>query len=287
MTEAKQRSEEWFKQRKGRVTGSAVGAILNLSPWAKRNDIMRNMVRQAHGIDTFTSNVATEYGTTMEPQAQAAYEIVTGNKVEEAYFVTYADWLGASPDGYVMETGLLEIKCPYGLRNDVQPEFKSIDDQPYYYAQMQIQMYCTKREWCHFYQWNPYGSKLEVVVKDEDWLSGALPILKAFHDEYLQQCEPPFCDMWLSTDDDFDAPQVVLNYLQAKKQLEDAKHLLDEAKQQLIDVTKGKGGKVNGLSVSKVKKQGAISYSKAIKDLLPNVDLEPYRGKDSEFWSVR
>jgi hypothetical protein len=35
-----------------------------------------------------------------------------------------------------------------------------------------------------------------------------------------------------------------------------------------------------------VKKDGAVSYSKAIKALLPDADLEPYRGKPTEYWML-
>ena len=51
----------------------------------------------------------------------------------------------ASPDGIVEDeegyTKVLEIKCPFGLRNDKEPVFKSIMEQPHYYAQLQIEMF--------------------------------------------------------------------------------------------------------------------------------------------------
>ena len=66
MTE-EQRSPAWFEKRKGRVTGSIVGAILGLSPYMTRADAMRSMVRAAIGAPSeFTGNVATEYGTMHE-----------------------------------------------------------------------------------------------------------------------------------------------------------------------------------------------------------------------------
>ena len=57
-----QRSKEWFKARKGRVTGSMVGAVLNINPWMSANDAMRSMVRAFHGAESeFRGNIATEY----------------------------------------------------------------------------------------------------------------------------------------------------------------------------------------------------------------------------------
>jgi len=59
-----QRSNEWFAARKGRITGSAVGAILGLNPWAGRNDVMRRMVREYHNQPSeFTGNSATQWGS--------------------------------------------------------------------------------------------------------------------------------------------------------------------------------------------------------------------------------
>lgn len=105
---------------------------------------MRAMVRAYHGAEReFTGNVATEYGTAMEPEAIEAFEFATGLKVEKAPFVPYDDWLGASPDGYVGNDELIEVKCPFGLRKDEMAQFKSIHDQPHYYAQIQIQLYVT------------------------------------------------------------------------------------------------------------------------------------------------
>ena len=34
------------------------------------------------------------------------------------------------------------------------------------------------------------------------------------------------------------------------------------------------------------KKAGSVSYAKVVKDNLPDVDLEQYRGKPSSFWKI-
>ena len=77
-----QRTEEWFEKRKGRITGSNVGAILGRSPFMKRKDVMRNMVREYHGYPSeFTGNIATNYGTHNEPIALADYELKYFKKI--------------------------------------------------------------------------------------------------------------------------------------------------------------------------------------------------------------
>ena len=78
-----QRSEKWFSVRKGRVTGSSVGAILGHSPWASPDDVMRRMVREWHGAPSeFEGNIATQWGSSNENGAVQEYAMETNNTVE-------------------------------------------------------------------------------------------------------------------------------------------------------------------------------------------------------------
>ena len=194
-----QRSEEWFNIRKGRVTGSAVGAILGIAPFAKQADILRRMVRDWHQAPSeFVGNIATEWGVRNEAGALTEYEMVSGNKVEACAFYQYEHWLGASPDGLVGDRGLVEIKCPFGIRYKHPPVFKTAKDQTHYYAQMQIQLFCTDRDWCDFYQWTPNGDLIERIERDESFLATVLPVLRNFYDKYLIERELPNAEKYLN-----------------------------------------------------------------------------------------
>ena len=185
-----QRSPEWFAARKGRITGSSVGSILGLSPFGKRDDVMRRMVRDYMGLPTeFTGNVATEWGTLNEPGALKEYEMITGNTVEPATFVMYEDWLGASPDGLIDQDGLVEIKCPFGLRQKDDPKFKTIEEQPHYYTQIQIQLLVTGRKWCDFFQWTPKNMAIQTVNYSDSYTQTVLRGLRVFWEEYLHERE--------------------------------------------------------------------------------------------------
>ena len=179
-----QRTEEWFAQRLGRVTASSVGAILNLSPNQKRKDVMRAMVREWHHAEKeFKGNSATEYGTFHEDMAKLDFQMETGSTIEETGFHPFDVWLGASPDGFVGDH-LIEIKCPFSLRNVSEPIFKTIAEQPHYYAQIQVQLFVTRRKTCIFYQWSPFGSSTEMVDYDDAWIKENLPKLLEFYEEY-------------------------------------------------------------------------------------------------------
>ena len=175
-----QRSDGWLNQRKGRVTASAIGAIMGYNPYSKREDEMMRMLEIGK---KFEGNAATEWGTFNEAGALVEFEMETGLQVEPAFFVEFEEWLGASPDGYVSDGRLIEIKCPYGLRNG--GEFKSIHDQMHYYAQIQCQLFCTNLQECYIYQWSPSGTKLEIVKRDESFIKDMLIEARNFYEEYL------------------------------------------------------------------------------------------------------
>jgi len=285
----KQGTEEWHKQRVGMITGSRVGAILGLNPWSSRDDVMREMVREYHGAEKeFIGNVATEYGKVNEYNARFELEIEHEIEVEETGFHVHPDypWLGASPDGLVGNSWVAEIKCPYGLRNDKDPKFKTSTEQPHYLAQMQIEMACTSRYACYFYQWNQYVNKLETVYFDKEWLDEAIPKLHEFYIEYLEKTKDPgeyIEDLVQLIPESVHAD----NYIAAKDKLEEAKADLEEAKEQLIKLANGKKSKIGDLLIYPIERKGSISYAKAIKDNLPDIDLSGYTGKPSTSWGVK
>jgi putative phage-type endonuclease len=284
-----QRTEEWFEQRKGRVTASSVGAILGLSPYMKREDVMRNMVREFHEYEReFKGNQATEYGTFHEDMAVIDYQLKTGNTVEKTGFHNFENWIGASPDGFVAKNRLIEIKCPYGQRDKIPPVFKTLEQQPHYYAQVQIQLFVTGMSACDFYQWTPNGDYLETVAYDRKWIEKNVPILKAFYDDYLLQ--RMFPDQYLqdkrATNNANSTAYRVEYYFELKAQIAELDALAKGVLEQIVKDCNEKDSDINGHKLTKVVKKGAVSYAKAVKELLPDADLTPYMGEQSEYWRL-
>jgi putative phage-type endonuclease len=282
-----QRTEEWFEKRKGRITGSNVGAILGLSPFMKREDVMRNMVRQYHGYPSeFKGNVVTNYGNDNESIALADYELKFNRKVELTGFHTYEDWLGASPDGLINDDGLIEIKCPYGQRDKNPPEFKSIDYQSHYWMQIQIQLLVTGCQWCHFYQWSAHGYMLETVQFNQLAIEEYLPKLKDFHNEYLierAQAQKYLEEKRKQVRCEGQVDRYLMIADQIKELEAEKKRLLDE----IVKLADGKDSEINGHKLTKVTKAGSISYAKAVKELLPNADLTDYTGDPVSYWLLK
>lgn len=282
MTEimAEQRTPEWFEARKGRITGSVVGAILGLNPYKKPDDVMRDMLADEAGEPReFQGNDATAWGTMNESGAIFEYEMETGNSVKKCGFYTYEDWLGASPDGLVGDAGLIEVKCPYRLKSEESPEFKTAAEQPYYFAQIQIQLMVTGRDWCDFWQWSPNGTRLERVPKNADWLASALPVLREFYGRYL--------DLLAENADPVDQFALVSEYDFIKAEVERLEQRKKAIIDELVASTKGLGGEVAGRKLTRVEKKGSIAYAKVVKEHLPGIDLEPYRGESANYWLLK
>mgnify|MGYP006270790905 CR=1 FL=1 len=270
-----QRTPEWYAIRKGRITASSVGAILGLSPHAKPDDVMRRMIREYQGLEPeFTGNTATEYGNVHESLALADYSL-EHQRVEQCGFFPFSDWLGASPDGLIGDDAILEIKCPYSLRNG--GEFKSIAEQPHYYAQIQIQLWCTGRQWCDFYQWSAHGYKLESVPRNDEWIAQNIIKLSDFYQDYLALRDKPLNDFEsLLVDDYFSVSE------QIKKLEEFKKELLEK----IVAEANGQNAVISGHKLTKVTKAGSISYAKVVKDLIPHADLKKYQGETTEYWKL-
>jgi len=289
---APQRTPEWHAERVGRVTGSIVGAALGLDPTKKPDDIIRMMVRETLGADRETSdfleNTIFAHGRHYESGAVIDFEMETRLKVTSAPFCPYEDWLGASPDGYVSDGNLVEIKSPFGKRKDLVPVFKTLREQPHYHAQMQIEMLCADRQACHFYQWAPNGTSLRLVKRDDEWLAENLPLLRAFHASYLEALADP--DEHLSplraVVDTPDALMMVREYDELSEAIELATERKKELLAAIVSAAGDRNALVAGRKLTKVEKEGAVSYAKVVKEKLPGLDLSAWRGKPSSFWKL-
>lgn len=100
------------------------------------------------------------WGAEHEEEAAEAFAIRTGFTVEKVGFFTYTDHAGGSPDRFVNENDILEIKCPYESVNQIK--YLMLTDQydvrrEYfaYWVQCQANMLFTERSLCHFCTWDP------------------------------------------------------------------------------------------------------------------------------------
>lgn len=289
-----QRSAEWFEARKGLVTASSVGAILNLDPYREPRDVLRQMVRSYHGAEQeFQGNVATEYGNSREPGAIIDFSMMTGFPVSKCgFFVHDSEWIGASPDGIVLDglqgLSLLEVKCPYRMRDpEGGTQHKPLSEYPHYYAQMQIQMLCTGAQRCYFWQWAGHATQLDVVPRDNVWLTGNIPLLRAFYDLYLSEIDNADHLKPLRKEiDNGTAARLLREYDEVCDQLDFATTRKSEIMEELAMLADGRDSLICGRPFTRVERTGSVAYAQVVKQHCPGVDLEPYRGKPTTYWRL-
>ena len=285
-----QQTDGWHAARLGLVTASNAGAILGCDPYRNNEDVMRQMVRSFHKAKReFSGNVATEYGNFHEAGARIDYQLWSGNIVEPCGFFALESepcWLGASPDGLIGVNGLLEIKCPYGMRES-KGQFKALQEMPHYYAQIQIQLMVTCRDWCDFFQWCPSAHVVERVKRDNFWLLDNIPVLRAFWERYKEELGNPIhLEDKRKVIENEAASKLLREYDEVTDQLDFAQQRKKEIIDQLVMMAKDRDALVCGRKLTKVEREGSVSYAQVVKQFCPEVDLEPYRGKPSTSWRL-
>lgn len=150
-----QRSDEWFSARLGCVTASRTADVMAKTKSGystSRANYMAQLIteRLTGQANEGFSSAAMQWGTDTEPQARMAYELMTGETVEETGFVLHPTikLFGASPDGLVGSDGLIEIKCPNTATHIDTLLSGKVPRK--YIIQMHVQMICTGRKWCDF-----------------------------------------------------------------------------------------------------------------------------------------
>ena len=163
-----QGTEAWHLDRLGKVTASKISDVMMKPQTAGFQNYRAQLVCErltGQPTETFTS-AAMIHGTETEPQARAFYELETGQTVTETGFINHPklEMSGASPDGLVGETGLVEIKCPQPANHIKTLTGSAIDRK--YLMQMHWQMVCTGREWCDFVSFNPgFPPEMQISVQ--------------------------------------------------------------------------------------------------------------------------
>jgi len=146
----------WFASRCGKVTASRIEAVMakgkNGAPSVTRANYEAQLI-----AERLTGNVEESFqsremlrGKEVEPEARSNYAFMFNAELSPVGFVDHPRiaMSGASPDSFVGDDGLLELKCPNTATHLDTLLGKSIDGG--YMKQMQWQMACTGRRWVDF-----------------------------------------------------------------------------------------------------------------------------------------
>jgi len=171
MENVEQRSPEWFAKRLGKLTASRCGDALATTKTGesayRKNLRLQLLSERLTGLPTVIPETpAMRWGQEQEGPARLKFSEVTGLDVKDAPFVEHPliKMLGASPDGYTSDDGLLEIKCPQGPRHI--ENFLSNKVPTDYRAQLLCQIACTGRKFVHWVSFHPMfppASQIKVI----------------------------------------------------------------------------------------------------------------------------
>jgi len=194
-----QGTDEWLKIRLGKITASRIKDVMSKGrgdrPSKTRSSYMEQLIKERiTGCQQKTiSNVYMEWGNEQEPNARAMYEFINNIDVELVTFVEHNDYFGVSPDGFVGDDGLLEIKCP-----ETTTQIQRVLDYVFpvrYKPQVQAQLYVCQRKWCDFVSYDPRlngdASYFEKRVHiDMDYINNELlPAVEDFKTEMFEKLE--------------------------------------------------------------------------------------------------
>ena len=157
--EIEQRSDEWFKARLGRITGSRFPSLM---PSSRQKDdqfsdtqlkILKELaVEKLTGLNTeFYSNTYMQWGTDTEPAAREYYELDQWVKVKEVGFYPFGENFGDSPDGIIEGVKAVEYKCPKSTTH--------------------LDYMVDPKKLLNAYKWQCYGHMIATGLKECDLIS--------------------------------------------------------------------------------------------------------------------
>ncbi len=171
MTTSQSASQLWRDERKIRVTASQAHKIA----FAKSDQTRLKYFLENKSLDGIE---AVKYGLNTEPEARRKFQEMNSVDVVECGLVVKLDqpWIAASPDGLFLDaTGaltLLEIKCPFSMKNALEIDMDYIKDNDLkkrhpYFTQVQIAMHVCGVKSTHFFIYSKKATKTLIVDYDD------------------------------------------------------------------------------------------------------------------------
>jgi len=193
-----QGTEEWFRDRRGRLTGSDMRTIMN----GGNRSWITLLERKKHEIEFPDEALGDEadapslrWGNENEPRAIAHYELIYNVDVERVGFVPHptVPYVGCSPDFLNRDEGVVgETKCPYNEEVHAMTVVHGAGVQEYK-PQIQCEIWVTGADVLHFISYDPrYRDPAKQLI--------VIPVLPDA--AYIEKMEEKCAKFWdyLTTD---------------------------------------------------------------------------------------
>ena len=168
------------------ITASDFAAACGLNPYMSRRDLWEKKVNGIIKPINEASRERMAIGIQDEPKAVEWFRNVTGLPVTypvEFCVSGHYPGLGCTPDALVGDCGLLEVKRPYSVYNDIPI---------YYLTQIVGQMAIADKGICYFLAWTPEEQKEWAVYypieRAFEWM---LPYLEEMLGYIQEKKKPP------------------------------------------------------------------------------------------------
>lgn len=186
--QVEQGTQAWLDARCGIITCSRLNDVMasgrgNAESKTRRRYMLELIGERLTGVPcpAFQGNEHTQRGTDHEPIARAAYEIREFVDVQQVGFVLNHG-IGYSPDGFVGDNGLIEIKskAPHILLDVLLSD--SVPSE--HVKQIQGGLWVAEREWLDFVAfWPALPLFVKRVYRDEKLISEIASACSQFYAE--------------------------------------------------------------------------------------------------------
>ncbi len=153
--------QAWKQLRCGWLGASSIVDVMakgkNGAPSASRANVMARLITErltGKPTETFQSK-DMERGLLLEDEASNVYAFMNNAELTKPSFIRHPtiEFTGATPDRFVGDEGLLEMKC-FNAANHIDTLLNEKIERAYL-LQMQWQLAVTQRPWCDFFAYSP------------------------------------------------------------------------------------------------------------------------------------
>ncbi|KAJ8271609.1 hypothetical protein COCON_G00104680 [Conger conger] len=197
-TRGQRENPMWGIMREGRITSSNFGVLLPALQSGR--EVSSSAISRLIEPRSLEHVPAIKWGIQNEEKARKAFEEEKQVVVQDSgLWLSKSGVLGASPDGLVGSTELVEIKCPYSARDMTIEEAVSELDYFFlekvgedyqlrqnhdYWHQIQGQIHIAGRDVCYFVVWTTKDRVIVPIKRDKEWQPN-LQLLENFYESKL------------------------------------------------------------------------------------------------------
>lgn len=265
-----------------KIHSGQAGYIVN---GEKINELTRQLVRKHHNYPSEQKpNIVTDYVNSNKQQALLQYITVMGLDVNP-YKEESINNLFVEPTGGINDEGIaVELYLPFNKKE------LPTDISPRHFARCQLNMLATKKQHCHFMVWMPNVFEIYTIERDNDWLAQALTKIEKYCNWLEQEINNPLHleDMIQVIDDEY-LVQLVREYQNLKLDIAKIESRQEEIMIELQEKV-GCNAVIGGTKFVMQSRKGSTSWKKAFDELQKrtgiDLDLDQFKGKDSNFWKL-